>query len=168
MVDNFLEPQQKRNNIGDRMNRNRKAFLDMIAVSEGTAHLGDRGYNVMVGGKLFDGYHDHPHPYVYIKRINNYSSAAGRYQLLFRYWKVYKAQLQLPDFGHDSQDKVALQQIKECKALDDIDAGRFDEAVRKCRRIWASLPGAGYGQHENSLTTLRLAFVKAGGQLAQA
>ena len=38
------------------VNKNRKAFLDMIAHSEGTAGHGDDGYNVMVGGKLFDDY----------------------------------------------------------------------------------------------------------------
>ena len=38
------------------MNRNLKAFLDMIAVSEGTQDHGDDGYNVIVGGDLFEGY----------------------------------------------------------------------------------------------------------------
>ena len=40
---------------------NRKAFLDMIAFSEGTIKYGDQnGYNVIVGGILFDSYKDHP------------------------------------------------------------------------------------------------------------
>ncbi len=149
------------------MNANRKAFLDMLAVSEGTARLGKNGYNVVVGGGLFESFADHPNQRVYIKRIDNYSTAAGRYQLLYRYWKIYKVQLQLLDFGPNSQDKVALQQIKECRALDDIDAGRFEDAVNNCKRIWASLPGAGYGQHENSIEKLRQAFVDAGGVLCQ-
>ncbi len=40
------------------------AFLDMLAVSEGTdipsQHSRDRGYDVIVGGQLFNDYRDHP------------------------------------------------------------------------------------------------------------
>jgi len=50
--------------------------------------------------------------------------------LLARYFEAYKKQLNLPDFSPDSQDKIAIQQIKEQKALDDVDAGRFDLAVK--------------------------------------
>lgn len=146
------------------MNTNRKAFLDMIATSEGTINLGDNGYNVVVGGTLFDSYTDHPRQLV---RLNPKlsSTAAGRYQLLARYYDSYKKSLDLPDFSPDSQDQIALQQIKECRAIADIDLGHFDEAVRKCAHIWASLPGAGYGQHENSLSKLRAAYTAAGGTI---
>jgi muramidase (phage lysozyme) len=142
---------------------NRKAFLDMIAVSEGTAHLGDNGYNVLVGGGFFDGYADHPRRLITLNNKGLKSTAAGRYQLLSRYFDHYKALLHLPDFGPDSQDKIAIQQIRECRALDDVDAGRFREAVKKCARIWASFPGAGYGQHENRMERLELAYTEAGG-----
>jgi len=151
------------------MTQNRKAFLDMIAFSEiGPALLAksDNGYNVIVGGGLFSGYADHPRKVVKIPKLNLCSSAAGRYQLLARYWDAYKKQLKLKDFSPASQDAVALQQIKECGALPDIDAGNFDAAVKKCSRIWASLPGAGYGQNENPLDKLRFAYVNAGGKLS--
>jgi len=121
------------------MVQNRKAFLDMIAISEGTKNIGDDGYNVVVGGSLFHDYADHPGQRVFIKRLGTYSTAAGRYQLLYRYWRAYRDQLKIKDFGHASQDAIALQQIKEVGALADIDAGRFDQAVAKCIRIWASL-----------------------------
>jgi len=134
------------------MNNNRRAFLDMIAVSEGTAGRGDNGYNVLVGGGLFDSYADHPRKLVFINNTLK-STAAGRYQLLARYFDHYKKLLGLKDFSPAAQDAIALQQIKECGALEDVDAGRFEEAVRKCRRIWASFPGAGYGQHENKIET---------------
>ncbi len=141
---------------------NRKAFLDMIAVSEGTAHLGDNGYNVLFGGGLFHDYSDHPRVVATFGRGQE-TTAAGRYQLLSRYFDHYKALLKLPDFGPDSQDAIAIQQIRECRALDDVDAGRFREAVKKCARIWASFPGAGYGQHENRMERLELAYTAAGG-----
>jgi len=148
------------------MTPNQKAFLDMIAFSEGTPKYGNkRGYNVIVGGSLFTDYADHPRQLVQVNaRLR--STAAGRYQLLARYFDAYKTQLHLPDFSPDSQDAIALQQIRECHAIEDVDAGNFDEAVSKCAHIWASLPGAGYGQHENSLAALRSAFEKAGGVLA--
>lgn len=146
------------------MNKNLKAFLDMIAVSEGTKDKGDDGYNVIVGGRLFDSYINHPGVCVVLNKNGLKSTAAGRYQILLGIFKFYKKMLNLPDFGHDSQDKIALQLIKECHALEDIEAGRFDVAVDKCRSRWASLPGAGYGQHENKLSDLRLAYLRAGGE----
>lgn len=145
---------------------NRKAFLDMIAFSEGTIKYGDQnGYNVIVGGILFDSYKDHPRRLMTINSKLK-STAAGRYQLLSRYYDAYKKLLNLPDFSPDSQDKIALQQIKECKALEDIDAGNFEAAVKKCAHIWASLPGAGYGQHENKIADLKNAYQEAGGVVA--
>lgn len=150
------------------MNQNRKAFLAMIAVSEGTKGHGDDGYNVIVGGDLFEGYADHPRRLITLNKKGLKSTAAGRYQLLSRYYDAYKRQLNLPDFSPASQDAIAIQQIKERKALDDVDAGRFELAVKKCRNIWASLPGAGYGQHENTIDYLKKAYVAAGGNFAEA
>jgi len=149
---------------------NQRAFLDMIAFSEigpGLLAVSDNGYNVLVGSTaehplLFDSYADHPN---ILNRALD-STAAGRYQLLHRWWVSYKALLNLPDFGPDSQDDVAIQQIKECKALPAIDAGDLHTAVNLCAHIWASLPGAGYDQHENSFAALEAAYTNAGGTLA--
>lgn len=150
------------------------AFLDMIAVAEGTAGIGDDGYNVIVGSTparpdLFDDYSGHPNkrvPFKYQNGTSDISTAAGRYQILHRFAVHYMQQLGLPDFGPESQDAIALQLIRECRAMADIEAGRFDEAVHKCRSRWASLPGAGYGQHEQQIGTLRAAFTKHGGTIA--
>ncbi|EBV0105839.1 TPA: glycoside hydrolase family protein, partial [Escherichia coli] len=48
-------------------------------------------------------------------------------------------------------------------ALDDIRAGRIERAISRCRNIWASLPGAGYGQREHSLEKLVTVWRTAGG-----
>ncbi len=152
------------------MTDNMQAFLDMIAHSEIGAELlavSDNGYNVIVGSTpqkpiLFDDYSAHPRRY--IAAMN--SDAAGRYQFMGRYWEHYKKQLALPDFGHDSQDKWAMCLIRECRAQELIDAGKFDEAVSRCSSRWASFPGAGYGQHENRMDGLRLAYTNAGGAIA--
>lgn len=150
---------------------NRTAFLDMIAFSEiGPALLAvsDNGYNVEEGSTaqnpiLFTNYSEHPH--IILGGVQA-STAAGRYQLIARYWPPYRDLLKLPDFGPDSQDAIALQQIRESRALDDVDAGKFGEAVLKCAHIWASLPAAGYGQHENKIDRLQTAYLDAGGTLA--
>lgn len=143
-----------------------RAFLDMLAYSEGTDNgrqpTNNHGYDVIVGGKLFYDYSKHPGVYVKLNpRLT--SSAAGRYQILEKFAKHYMKQLRLPDFGPDSQDKIAIQLIKECKALDDIYVGRIHSAVYKCRSRWASLPGAGYGQHEQEVEKLIAVFKKSGG-----
>jgi len=147
------------------MSPNLKAFLDMIAVSEGTKGKGDDGYNVIVGGNLFSDYADHPRKLVWL-RPGLASTAAGRYQLLARYYDAYKKQLNLPNFSPISQDLIAIQQIKERKALEDIEKGYIGVAIDKCKNIWASLPGAGYGQHENSIDKLIAAYKTAGGTVA--
>lgn len=152
------------------ISKNLKAFLDMIAYSEGTDNgrqpTKDRGYDVLVGGGLFTGYADHPRKLVKLPKLGISSTAAGRYQVLARYYDVYKKHLGLPDFSPPSQDKIAIQLIRECKAIDDIESGRIESAINKCRSRWASLPGAGYGQHEHKVDVLIAQYKKAGGVVA--
>jgi muramidase (phage lysozyme) len=148
------------------MHQNLKAFLDMIAWSEGTAGKGDDGYNVLVGGGLFEGYADHPRQAIYLSGLRIKSTAAGRYQILARFFDHYRHTLGLKDFSPASQDAIAVQLIRECKAMEDIEAGRLEEAVTKCRSRWASLPGAGYGQHEQDYADVEQAYLQAGGTLA--
>lgn len=151
------------------MTANEKAFLDMIAWSEGTSTIkeSDNGYNVIVGGALFESYADHPRKLVVLNKKGLKSTAAGRYQLLSRYFDAYKKRLKLPDFSPVSQDTIAMQQIRECKALDDINAGRLSAAIQKCARIWASLPGNNYAQHQNAGNVLQAAYLRAGGTVVE-
>ncbi len=145
---------------------NEKAFLDCIGRSEGTYGIGDNGYNVLVGGGLFDSYADHPRIVVLLPKLGIKSSAAGKFQILARYYDAYKEHLGLQDFSPASQDRIAIQMISECHALEDIDQGLFDSAITKCASRWASLPGNNYGQHEQKLSDLRSWFVEYGGVLA--
>lgn len=143
---------------------NVRAFLDMLAYSEGTA--GPDGYRTMFGGQLCDSYADHP------RRVFSFTnsrgqtlttSAAGRYQFLARTWDALKAKLGLPDFSPDSQDAAAIELIRERGALADVRAGRIAQAIAKCAPTWASLPGAGYAQPERSLDSLMASYSGAGG-----
>lgn len=154
---------------------NRLAFLDMLAMSELGALIiarSDDGYNVIVGSTpqkldLFKSYSSHPGKVVQLPKLGISSTAAGRYQILERYARHYIAGLNLRDFSPISQDKIALQLIRECKALDLIDRGQIAEAIKACRSRWASLPGAGYGQPEHKLEDLISHYLAAGGKLAQ-
>ncbi|MDV3469025.1 glycoside hydrolase family 104 protein [Stenotrophomonas sp. C3(2023)] len=130
----------------------------MLAWAEGTDNgrqrTNDRGYDVIVGGGLFTSYADHPRVLVDLPKLKIQSTAAGRYQLLRRYYDAYRKGLRLSDFTPLSQDKIALQQIRERRALPLIQAGKIAEAIAAVSNIWASMPGAGYGQHEQKLSTL--------------
>ncbi|HDS0948124.1 TPA: glycoside hydrolase family 104 protein [Stenotrophomonas maltophilia] len=145
------------------------AFLDMLAVSEGTdipsQRSRDRGYDVIVGGQLFSDYRDHPRVLVALPRYGISSSAAGRYQFLRSTWDDLRRRLDLPDFGPVSQDRAAVALLRQCGAYELVRVGRFEAAVSAARRIWASLPGAGYGQKEHALDTLKAAYRAAGGAL---
>lgn len=154
------------------MNRlsNLKAFLDTVAWSEigpRLLRLSDDGYNVCVGSTpanpiLFQSYVSHPRRH---DQATN-SDAAGRYQFMGRYWEHYKESLNLPDFGPESQDKWATQLIRECKAYEDIAAGRIEDAIHKCSSRWASFPGNGYGQRQNKMEDLLRIYRLAGGGIA--
>ncbi len=160
------------------MTPNQQAFLDMLAYSEGTSTswaTTNRGYDVIVTGidrkpEIFTDYSNHPfangRPPKTINRNGLKSTASGRYQFLITDWSHYRSQLGLSDFGPAAQDKWALQLIRERGALDDIEAGRLADAISKCRRLWASLPNAGYAQHENRLADLQAVYVCAGGRMA--
>jgi muramidase (phage lysozyme) len=155
------------------ISKNLRAFLDMLAWSEGTStsrYTKNDGYDVIVGGidspNTFSSYADHPGVLVTVNRNGLKSTAAGRYQLLHRYWKIYKDQLGLKDFSPASQDAVAIQQIKERRALADIESGKIESAIEKCKNIWASLPGAGYGQKEHGVAPLIAKFKAAGGTVS--
>lgn len=137
------------------------AFLDMTAKSEIGEQLlaaSDDGYNVIVGSTpqrpiLFDSYEDHPHMLIVLKSGVK-STAAGRYQFLIKTWNGLKEALFLPDFSPLSQDAACVELLRECGALDKINAGNIHDAIRSASRIWASFPSAGYGQHENKMTQL--------------
>ncbi|TVP46705.1 MAG: glycoside hydrolase [Halomonas sp.] len=140
------------------------AFLDMLAYAEGTPRFGTQnGYNVIVGGSTFERYHDHPRQMVWLPAYKINSSAAGRYQFLIRTWDDLVERFYLTDFTPENQDLGALHLIRQCKALSLIHEGRIREAIHACRRIWASLPGAGYGQRELASDALLVVYKAAGG-----
>ncbi|SPZ52603.1 Phage lysozyme [Serratia quinivorans] len=160
------------------ISNNLRAFLDMLAWSEGTSTspaTKNNGYDVIVTGadkkpEVFTDYSDHPfnkgRPSKVINSKGLKSNASGRYQFMLRDWSHYKGLLNLPDFGPSSQDKWAIQLIKERRAIADIEAGNIVQAINNCRNIWASLPGAGYGQPEHKIEKILQQYQKVGGVLS--
>ena len=48
-----------------------------------------------------------------------------------------------------------------------IDRGDIRRAIDRCSNIWASLPGAGYGQFEHKADSLIAKFKEAGGTVRE-
>lgn len=149
---------------------NQAAFLAAIRAAEGTDRAADP-YRVVFGyGTTLQDLSDHPYFTGEWQGAafgdGNWSTAAGAYQFIRGTWSHLRDRMGLPDFGPASQDAAALQLIADKGALDDVRAGRFADAVQKVRKVWASLPGAGYGQGERSLAWLQARYQQAGGSIA--
>lgn len=147
--------------LGD---RNLQAFLRVIR--EGETGQTDRAYATLVGGGQFTGWADHPRQSVWIERLQVSSTAAGAYQFLARTWDAVAQRYGLQDFSPASQDLGAVALIVGRGALDDVIAGRFEAAVRKCAPEWASLPGDVYGQGGISMSRALAVYQQWGGALA--
>ncbi|HHA1306233.1 TPA: glycoside hydrolase family 104 protein [Enterobacter kobei] len=160
------------------MHPNIKAILDTVAVTEGTSThplTKNDGYDVIVTGidlmpEVFTDYSTHPfaggRPGKVFDKAGQRSTASGRYQHLVKYWQHYRDQLKLPDFSPASQDRWAIQLIRERKAMEDIENGHIESAIKKISNIWASLPGAGYGQHEFTMEKVLQIYKAHGGTIA--
>jgi len=144
------------------------AFLDTIAHSEiGDALLlaTDDGYNVLVGSSpqkplTFTDYSHHPR--VLNKKLD--STAAGRYQIIWPTWSWLLSSKGYMDFKPETQDYACIELIKGRNAYDAVANGDVELGLHLCRSEWASLPGAGYGQHEQKLGNLLAYYVGALGR----
>ena len=157
---------------------NVRAFLRMLRHGEGTA--GEDGYRVMFGGGHLvgldgvpgtaDDFADHPRRAITrtLKGKPITSTAAGAYQFLSRTWDGLVKQYGFADFTPTNQDLGAVALILGRKALEDVEAGRFEAAVAKCNREWASLPGSPYGQPVVTMARARQEYEAHGGAYAEA
>lgn len=146
---------------------NVQAFLKVIRAGEGT--LGEDGYRTMFGGALFDSFDDHPrqlHTFKLKKGGELSSTAAGAFQFLSRTWDEIAKQYGFRNFMPSTQDMGAVALLVRRKALDDVIAGRFEDAVRKCAREWASLPGSPYGQPTKTMEQAIAVYTEHGGEFA--
>ncbi len=144
------------------MSKNISAVLQAIRLGEGTSS--PDGYNTIFGGKHFHSYDDHPN--IKVKAGKYVSTASGAYQILYRTWKEVQKALGLKDFSPASQDAAAIYLIKRRGALDEIVAGKIEQAVRLCNREWASLPESPYGQPTVSMSDFIAYYKSKGGAVA--
>lgn len=118
---------------------NVRKFLMLITFTEGTDRKG-KPYNTLFGYKTFDSYDTHPN--IRVPYGKTFSTAAGRYQIL----KKTFDSLKMKDFTPESQDRAAIQLLRRRGAYYDVLAGKWEDAINKCNREWASLPNSPYGQ----------------------
>ena len=146
-------------------NANVQAFLSMIRRFESN---GD--YNVLYGGDHFVSYAQHPQvrvPFFNPKtQKNDYSTAAGAYQINWPTWNTILRHAGNGDFSPASQDAAAVWLLKLNGALPDIMDGDFNSAIRKASATWASLPFTDSKQAHVSMQMATLAYTNAGGQIA--
>ncbi|MEH2002344.1 MAG: lysozyme [Nostoc sp.] len=137
------------------------AFLATIRWAE-TGTSESESYRKLVFNGTFNNFYTHP-----LKKqcapINGKkvcSTAAGAYQMLDKSWYDIQPKLNLKDFSPASQHKMAIEYIRRNNALSDVEAGKFDTAICKVGRVWASLPCNNYAQPQKSLAELRSVYQK--------
>ena len=149
--------QKTEEKVTDQLSTEYRALLDTIAWAEGT----DCHYNMMVGRMLFTDYSSHPLetgempakgiPFTmrgrkYWKVL--YSTAAGRYQFLYRTYLVLKNEAGLfqTGFNPEEQDKAGQYLIKDKQGVTEellrsaMETRNFIEIWNQLSWQWASLP----------------------------
>lgn len=146
-------------------NKNVQAFLALIRKYESAGK-----YNVIYGGKTFADYSTHPNIRVPFRNPktgrDDYSTAAGAYQIIYKTWLGVSALAGVSDFTPESQDAMAVWLLKGGGALTFIMSGDFNEALRRASGTWASLPYTDSKQKHISVAAAKAAYTQAGGALA--
>lgn len=141
------------------------AMLDVIIYAEGTG----AGYGTICFGEVMKAPHNpeligkrnvtitdfsrHPNILVRLRSDappKDWSTAAGRYQFLYRTWQG----LNMPDFTPRSQDIGVVKKMQERDMIEPLLKDDFAKAVRNGNREWASFPGSPYGQPTKTLAQL--------------
>lgn len=147
---------------GQIQNPNVQAFLRVIRRGEGTSD--DAGFRRIFGGQLFDSFADHPR--ILIVKNGYRSTAAGAYQFIVGTWDETRKIMGLNDFSPAAQTRGAVGRIAARGALDDVIAGRFEAAIKKCAKEWASLPYSPYGQPVITMAVATNVYTAAGGTIS--
>ena len=67
----------------------------------------------------------------------------------------------------EKSGRCRVQQIKDVALYYSVIGGDIRQAIDRCSNIWASLPGAGYGQFEHKADSLIAKFKEAGGTVRE-
>jgi muramidase (phage lysozyme) len=126
------------------INENVTKFLMLITHTEGT-DLHGIPYNTLFAHRHFTDLSKHPN--IKVPYGNTFSTAAGRYQILYK----TSLNLKMKGFSPEEQDQAAIDLIKGRKAYADIISGDWEAAINKCNKEWASLPNSPYGQPTHTM-----------------
>lgn len=138
--------------------KEQRALLDAIAFAEGTRDRVNGGYKTLFGGGQFDDYSRHPDKVV---RSGRYASAAaGRYQFMPATFNRLAKKIGLKDFSPESQDRAALELVKELGISDSIlkNEGISPKVSTILGKQWASFPGSIFGQPTKPLPSIQKAY----------
>ena len=120
--------------------------MNLITYCEGTDKQGTP-YSELFGYDNFTDFSKHPN--IKVTKNGYTSTAAGRYQILYRTY----LSLGGGSFRPVDQDNMAIALIKRRGAYQNVLKGEFETAIKKCATEWASLPGSPYGQPTVKLST---------------
>lgn len=127
-------------------------LLDAIAYAEGTEGRGEDGYNVMFTHRQFSSCASHPNQTICSGRLC--STAAGRYQFLYKTWRG----LGYSTFNPGNQERGAMKLISRrgvtVPTSRAMSATEFANAMNRISYEWASLPPGRYGQPSKSMSTM--------------
>jgi muramidase (phage lysozyme) len=92
-------------------------------------------------------YNNHPNVYIKWKKgsaddINNFSTAAGRYQILAEVWKNLANKYNINDFTPSSQDKICIALIE--RSFPFLKLYQWENAISSVCKLFPSFPKAGY------------------------
>jgi muramidase (phage lysozyme) len=155
-----------------------RALLRVLSVGEGTKGPTSKchdPYKIVYGGGCDVG-DEYKHPKKAVKKGKWTSSAAGRYQMLYSTWagkvnnkgvfkkgwaQKYAKNKDIGDFTPQNQDWAVYNLLVNFYKLKPIlESGDFEGAVKKIKKIWASLPGSGHGQPEVKMTRIKKIYDK--------
>lgn len=150
---------------------NVKAFLDTIADCEGGDY--DFMYGAVKGKKndkwRFKDYSTHPGA-----GAGGKTTAAGRYQITKANWTENGIKkMGLTDFSPHTQDLIAVEGLRQAKAIEAVLEGDLNNAISKAAKTWNSMPlgkGAGNrvaGQHYVKYEEIVSIFKGYGGMVSK-
>jgi muramidase (phage lysozyme) len=117
-------------------NDNCAAWLRVLR--QGETNQNEDAFTELYGGSHFEGFADHPRQRFTLPG-GNYTTAAGAYQITESTWNDFTAHYGQMPFTPENQGACALWLTDRAGALDDVIAGRLDEAIARCTKVWTSL-----------------------------
>lgn len=133
------------------VDKNGKALIDLIALTEGTMGAGNfNGYDIIYGNYLFPGFSSYnttlPHPNIVKTAAGIRSTATGRYQFLYSTWN----ELGGGSMNKYNQDAGCWKLIIRKASLNDIiqmdkNYESFKMVIDRISGTWASLPNIANG-----------------------